>query len=53
MKERVITYERILLKTFGFIIHCIHPHKYANSFVHSLEGSEELQQLTWNILNDR
>lgn len=52
MKERVITYERILLKTFGFIIHCVHPHKFVNSFVHSLEGSDELQQLAWNMLND-
>ncbi|KAG2450468.1 hypothetical protein HYH02_004969 [Chlamydomonas schloesseri] len=52
MKERVITYERILLKTFGFIIHCVHPHKFVNSFVHSLEGGDELQQLAWNMLND-
>ncbi|GIL44618.1 hypothetical protein Vafri_2145 [Volvox africanus] len=52
MKERVITYERILLKTFGFIIHAVHPHKYVNSFVHSLDGSDELQQLAWNMLND-
>ncbi|EFJ47579.1 L type cyclin [Volvox carteri f. nagariensis] len=52
MKERVITYERILLKTFGFIIHAVHPHKYVNSFVHSLDGSGELQQLAWNMLND-
>ncbi|KXZ56259.1 CYCL1 protein [Gonium pectorale] len=52
MKERVITYERILLKTFGFIIHAVHPHKYVGSFVHSLEGGNELQQLAWNILND-
>lgn len=53
MKSRVIMYERILLKTFGFIIHIAHPHKFVISYTHLLEGGEQMQQLAWNILNDR
>ncbi len=33
--------------------HAIHPHKYVLNFVHALDGSEELQQMSWNMVNDR
>lgn len=52
MKERVFAYERVLLKTFGFIIHADHPHKFVMSYVHLLEGDSALAQTSWSILND-
>lgn len=52
MKERVFHYERVLLKTFGFVIHAEHPHKFVMSYLHYLEGGPELAQMSWSILND-
>ncbi|KAJ9526862.1 hypothetical protein QJQ45_017765 [Haematococcus lacustris] len=51
-KESVIRYERELLRVFGFIVHCDHPHKLLISFVKVLDGDQELIQRAWNIVND-
>jgi hypothetical protein len=45
--------ERVILKTFGFIVSLEHPHKFVLSYAHTLDGKEDLMQESWNILNDR
>ncbi len=60
-KDAIIKYERDLLRAFGFIVHCDHPHKLLINFAVLLKGGEEqdkerdeeLLQTAWNIANDR
>jgi hypothetical protein len=52
-KECIIKYERDLLRVFGFIVHCDHPHKLLISFLRVLDGDSDLIQTAWNIANDR
>ena len=56
-KSDVVTLERIILRSFGFILHVEHPHKYVLNYmvileVHDIPESGLLQQ-AWNLANDR
>ena len=42
-----------MLRVFGFIVHCDHPHKLLISFIKVLDGDQELIQEAWNVANDR
>jgi hypothetical protein len=42
-----------MLRVFGFMVHCDHPHKLLISFVKVLEGDQVLIQEAWNVVNDR
>jgi len=53
VKDSIIRYEREMLRVFGFIVHCDHPHKLLISFVKVLDGDQDLIQEAWNIVNDR
>jgi hypothetical protein len=53
VKDSIIRYEREMLRVFGFIVHCDHPHKLLISFVKVLDGGQDLIQEAWNIVNDR
>lgn len=52
-KDAIIRYERDILRVFGFIVHCDHPHKLLISFVQFLRGDGDLMQEAWNVVNDR
>ena len=52
-KQELINVERNLLRTFGFILHVDHPHKFVLNYLMLLDTSEELLQEAWNIANDR
>ena len=56
-KSDVITLERIMLRSFGFILHVEHPHKFVLNYLVVLEQQEDpasgLLQRAWNLANDR
>jgi len=57
LKKQVITAERRVLKELGFCVHVKHPHKIIVMYLRWLEsrglaGDQELQQMSWNFMND-
>lgn len=53
MRDLVIDGESILLRELGFVLNADYPHKFILIYLNVLEGSKELAQTSWNILNDR
>ncbi|KAL3143954.1 hypothetical protein ABBQ32_003767 [Trebouxia sp. C0010 RCD-2024] len=55
-KSDVITLERIMLRSFGFILHVEHPHKFVLNYLVVLEQQDDLEsgllQRAWNLAND-
>lgn len=51
-RQGMIRYERHLLRTFGFVMHVEHPHKFLLSYCNLLETSEDFKQMAWNYVND-
>jgi cyclin L len=48
------TYERKMLRAFGFIMHVDHPHKFLISLINQVAGQDlDLIQESWNLVNDR
>ncbi|CAD2112676.1 cyclin, putative [Plasmodium vinckei] len=63
MKVEIFTYELLILKDIGFLIHRInqHPHSFLLPYIHSLfnnlnqfdnEMTKKLAQISWGFLND-
>ena len=52
-KQELINVERHLLRTFGFILHVDHPHKFVLNYLNILEAGAALKQEAWNLSNDR
>lgn len=64
MKIEIFTYELLILKDIGFLIHKInqHPHSFLLPYIHSLfnnlnqfddDMTKKLAQISWGFLNDR
>lgn len=51
-KEKVLDYEREILQTIEFQLSIEHPYKYVLIYVKTLEGTRDLAQNAWNIVND-
>lgn len=49
----MIRIERIMLRSFGFIVHVEHPHKLVLNHLHLLGGGNTLMQEAWSLANDR
>lgn len=53
-KQELIDVERHLLRTFGFILHVDHPHKFVLNYLNILlKADQSLKQEAWNLANDR
>ncbi|ETW59786.1 hypothetical protein C923_04367 [Plasmodium falciparum UGT5.1] len=64
MKVDIYTYELLILKEIGFLVHKInqHPHSFLLPYIHSLfnnlntihkDLTKKLAQMSWGFLNDR
>ena len=45
--------ERCLLRTFGFVLHVDHPHKFVLNYCNLLKVDTAFKQEAWNLANDR
>lgn len=52
-KKELLHVERIMLRTFGFVLHVDHPHKFVLNYLNILKAGPELKQEAWNLANDR
>lgn len=53
-KQELIDVERHLLRTFGFVLHVDHPHKFVLNYLNIfLKADQNLKQEAWNLANDR
>ncbi|KAK9825369.1 hypothetical protein WJX81_005635 [Elliptochloris bilobata] len=52
LKAELIRVERIMLRSFGFIVHVEHPHKLVLNHLHLLGGGNLLMQEAWSLAND-
>lgn len=51
MKCMVVAMEKELLRSFGFLLHTGHPHRFLLTYLNTLE-LQYLMQDAWNIVND-
>ncbi|GMH45893.1 hypothetical protein BSKO_13856 [Bryopsis sp. KO-2023] len=51
VKQKLVMVEKEVLKSFRFLLHTAHPHRFLLTYLHKLE-LESLMQLAWNIVND-
>jgi len=52
LKNEIIKSERHVLRELGFMVYVELPHKFILNYLKILEGSSELAQQAWNIIND-
>ena len=52
-KQELINVERCLLRTFGFVLHVDHPHKFVLNYCNLLKVDTVFKQEAWNLANDR
>jgi hypothetical protein len=52
LRDEVVAAEQILLRTLDFDLTFIHPHKFLLNYINSLNGSQALAQVSWNLTND-
>lgn len=52
LKAEVVRAERLILRSFGFIVHVEQPHRFVLSYAHLMDWSREQAQEAWNIAND-
>lgn len=53
-KQELIDVERHLLRTFGFVLHVDHPHKFVLNYLNIfLKADQTLKQEAWSLANDR
>lgn len=52
-KKELVHVERHLLRTFGFVLHVDHPHKFVLNYLNILKAGAALKQEAWNLANDR
>ena len=57
LKADIVNMERTMLRSFGFILHVEHPHKFVLNYLMVLEQHKNsdsgLLQRAWNLANDR
>ena len=52
MKVEVVNMEKELLRSFGFLLHTGHPHRFLLTYLNTLK-LHDIMQDAWNIVNDR
>ena len=57
LRADIVNMERIILRSFGFILHVEHPHKFVLNYLMVLEQHKDsdsgVLQRAWNLANDR
>ena len=51
-KDRLIEYETYVLRTLGYDVEVVLPHRYLLNYLHSLRAPRALAQVAWCFVND-